>query len=214
MRYAKTDHEDGGEYVRLARSGGWGHVLGDEGGGYAIGLAAVKRTLTVLEEARLELREGVSVGGLEQAVLGMLRRADGTSVENVDMDNEKDIDLLSDLLIAHPTQSLKSRIASVAETVLIAASQNEASAVGIIDSQARFFVETTLARLINPKSPGYVPHEQSGLILAGSVMNHPRYQASFWEVLNERGVRFGYVESAGDAVSTGARYLASRAWGW
>lgn len=34
-------HEDG----RTARAGGWGHILGDEGSGYALGLAALRRCM-------------------------------------------------------------------------------------------------------------------------------------------------------------------------
>lgn len=195
MRYTRTD----GQYVRVARSGGWGHVLGDEGGGYAIGLQAVKHTLTTLEEMKLGLCEG-PLGQLDKKVLnhlGCVEPGDG------------DIDLLSELLVQHRTQSLKGRIAGVAAVVLNAA-ETEKTAAAIIDSQAQFYVDHTLSRLANPKSTSYIPPADSGLILSGSIMNNPGYKDLVVTKLAHRGIRFQYVESVNDAVSAGARYLSLR----
>lgn len=197
MRYTQKDEE----YVRVARSGGWGHILGDEGGGYAIGLQATKHTLTSLEERRLGLHEE-PLGLLEKKVLshfGYINTADGN------------VDLLTELLVQHPTQSIKSRIAGVAQVVL-GLVEEDGTAAGIIDSQAQIFVDNTLGRLVNPKCVGYAPPENSGLILSGSVMNNATYKASVLMKLASRGMQFQYVETVNDAVSTGATYLAAKAW--
>lgn len=197
MRYTRKDEE----YVRVARSGGWGHILGDEGGGYAIGLQAIKHTLTALEEKRLGLSEE-PLGGLEKKILrhfGYINTGDGN------------VDLLTELLVHHPTQSIKNRIAGVAEVLLGLVEENE-TAAGIIDSQAQIFVDNTLGRLLNPKCVGYAPPENSGLILSGSVMNNSTYKASVLMKLASRGIQFQYVETVNDAVLTGARYLAAKAW--
>lgn len=193
MRYTRANEG----YKRVARSGGWGHILGDEGGGYAIGLQAIKHTLTTLEEKNLGLYEG-PLGELEKRVLKRLGCHDSDSGK---------IDLLSELLAQQRMQNVKGRIAGVAEVVLNAAETHEAAAA-LVDSQSRFFVQRTLARLVNPKCGGYVPPENSGLVLTGSVMTNPYYKASILAKLEARGIRFLYVETVNDAVSTGARYLA------
>ncbi|KAJ5669925.1 N-acetylmuramic acid 6-phosphate etherase [Penicillium maclennaniae] len=53
MQY--TRNED--QHLRVARCGGWSHVLGDEGSGYTIGLDTIKHTLVALEEKIFGLRE-------------------------------------------------------------------------------------------------------------------------------------------------------------
>jgi N-acetylmuramic acid 6-phosphate etherase len=195
MRYARMD----GSYVRVARSGGWGHILGDEGGGYAIGLQAIKHTLTSLEERKLGLRQE-PLGELEKKVLTHLGCADP---------GDGNIDLLSELLVQNRTQSLKSRIAGVAEVVLNT-TETEKTAAAIVDSQARFFVEHTLGRLVDPKCGGYAPSEESGLILSGSIMKNSTYRASILTKLADKGASFKYVETVNDAVSTGASVLATK----
>lgn len=195
MRYTRID----GKYARVARSGGWGHVLGDEGGGYAIGLEGIKHTLTTLEERRLGLREG-PLGELEHRILHHLGCADS---------GDGNIDLLSELLVQHRTQNLKARIAGVAIYVLAAAEKDEAAAA-IVDSQTQFFVERTLRRLVSSKCDGYIPPEDSGLVLSGSVMSWPPYKDSILTKLAARGIQFQYVETANDAALTGAKLLATR----
>jgi Predicted N-acetylglucosamine kinase len=53
MRYKWA--EDERRYARSARSGGWGHMLGDQGGGYTIGMKAIQHTLGVFENITLGL---------------------------------------------------------------------------------------------------------------------------------------------------------------
>ncbi|RJE21743.1 glucokinase regulator family protein [Aspergillus sclerotialis] len=194
MRYTR----DVEEYVRVARSGGWGHVLGDEGSGYAIGLQAVKHTLTSLEEKRLGLcREPLGI--LEKKILYHFGPTDPS---------DGDLDLLARLLVQHPTQSIKSRIAGVAEIVLNSVEEDKAAAA-IVDSQASALIEKTLGRLVNPNCVGYTRPEESGLILSGSVMSNSTYKTLVLSRLENQGIQFQYVETVDDAVLTGARYLVS-----
>ena len=39
--------------IRVARAGGWGHLLGDEGAGYAIGRQAIRKALFSLDNIKL-----------------------------------------------------------------------------------------------------------------------------------------------------------------
>jgi glucosamine kinase len=68
-----------GESTRAWRAGGWGHVLGDEGSGYWLGVESIKAALrhreasgpaTALSEAALAFFEVESVEAMAQAVYG------------------------------------------------------------------------------------------------------------------------------------------------
>ncbi|KAH1281439.1 hypothetical protein KXX35_004272 [Aspergillus fumigatus] len=196
MRYNRS--VDGSEYSRVARSGGWGHILGDEGGGYAIGLEAIKYTLTVLEEMRLGICTE-PLGLLEQAVLKRLGCASC---------GPKQIDLLSEILVQQHKQTIKARIAGMAEVVLSLNGQNDTSSA-IVSRQLDYLASRTVGRLLDPACAGYIPTEHSGLILSGSILNNQAYQDQFLNVLAKSGAKFAYVERVSDAGLLGVRHLTS-----
>jgi N-acetylmuramic acid 6-phosphate etherase len=193
MRYAWTA---GSGYVRMARSGGWGHMLGDEGGGYSIGLETIKHTLLVLEEQTLRLRPEV-LGKFEYAVikqLGCAASKDGS------------IDILSDLLSEHHQETVKTRIAQMAETVLELASHDEV-AKAIVEGQTSHLVTKTLGRLTDPKSIDYAAPHGTVLVLAGGLMRNEGYQRALREQLDQRGLHFQEVHVVDDVAAAGAMFL-------
>lgn len=199
IRYAQD--ADGQTPRRIARSGGWGHLLGDEGAGYAIGRQAIRQALTSIENLKLH-RPSPTLSPLEQKIVAHFH---GSSLgKQYDVD---DIDLLSSVLAPTDEKSAKSRIAGVTQTVLNEAADGDAEAIAIVSDQASDFVDTTLARLLDPQSSGYVPPAQCGLILSGGVMLHKTYQDIFQAALEKRGIRFYYTESVADAASVGVEYL-------
>ncbi|GIK05046.1 hypothetical protein Aspvir_009145 [Aspergillus viridinutans] len=179
MRYNRSD--DGNEYSRVARSGGWGHILGDEGGGYAIGLEAIKYTLA-FEEAVLKRLGCVNCG-------------------------PKQIDLVSEILVQQHKQMIKSRIAGVAEVLSLNGQDDTAS--DIVGRQIDYLASRTVGRLLDPTCAGYVPTEHTGLIFSGSISNNQPYQDQFLHVLTKKGARFGYIESVSDAGLLGVNRLIS-----
>ncbi|GFF51897.1 N-acetylmuramic acid 6-phosphate etherase [Aspergillus udagawae] len=194
MRYNRSD--DGNEYSRVARSGGWGHILGDEGGGYAIGLEAIKYTLAVLEEMRLGIRIK-PLGRLEEAVLKGLGCATC---------GPKQIDLVSEILVQQHKQTIKSRIAGVAQVVLSMNGQDDTAST-IVGRQIDYLANRTVGRLLDPACAGYVPTERTGLILSGSILNNQPYQDQFLDVLKKKGARFAYIERVSDAGLLGVKHL-------
>ncbi|KAJ5613373.1 hypothetical protein N7510_006567 [Penicillium lagena] len=186
-------------FVRVARSGGWGHLLGDEGGGYAIGLEAIKHTLVVLEEIALGLRTQ-EFGELEEGVVQQLGcRAIADS----------NIDLLNAVLCHRSDKSVKARISTIAQTVLNLAGFNE-TATAIVENQVAFLVNNTFVRLFDPRCREYTPPEECELVLSGGVMRHAEYQKALQRRLADRGLRFRSTEIVDDAASAGARYLIER----
>ncbi|KAL4995374.1 hypothetical protein BDV10DRAFT_196743 [Aspergillus recurvatus] len=210
MRYTTT--EAGREPTRTARSGGWGHLLGDEGGGYSIGLEAIKHTLTVCEETRLGLRPGrdndndndsMKLGRLEHAVLqhfGISQYPSPGGTMNPD--------LLSEVLRGQQGESasIKSRIAAVAQ-LLVNLAPEDATAMAIVTSQVKALVDTVLGRLLDPRSATAVAHEKTGLILSGGVLRHELYRGLVLQRLAEKDIQFAYVETVTDAAALGAKCL-------
>lgn len=201
MRYSRNSNE--ATPSRIARSGGWGHLLGDEGAGYAIGKQAIRQVLSSLEDMKLGL--GTSTLSLmEREVVSFFNGS--LRLEN---DDHREFDLLSKVLIASDERSTKTRIARVAQIVLTALASGDSQAKNIISREVLFFVDNTLSRLLDPQSHGYVDPSHNGLILSGSVMLHDAYQTIFHQALAERGIQFAYIEAVPDAALVGAEYLLS-----
>ena len=192
MRY--TRNED--RYVCVARSGGWGHILGDEGGGYSIGLDAIKHTLVALEEKTLGLRDDLDE--FEHAIIKQLgcHAADDGS-----------IDLLTNILSQQRTQSIKPRIAGVAETVLkLTLAPGNKTAMAIAESQV-FRLVNTLSRLVDSRCSSYVAPEETEIVLAGGLMKNERYRQALQQQFARRGWYFRRVHVVDDVAAAGAQSL-------
>ncbi|KAJ5513734.1 hypothetical protein N7463_003286 [Penicillium fimorum] len=194
MRYKWA--EDQQRYARAARSGGWGHMLGDQGGGYAMGMKAIQHTLGVFEDITLGLNK---TGGdeLSKAVAEKL----GCQVSE-----SANIDLLNNILAQNHSQGVKSRIASIAPVVLDLMDKNKIAAA-IVSSQVALLVGDTLARLVKPQATGYQPSEASVLVLAGGLMKNERYRATFEKQLDAHKLYFKGTVVVEDAARSGATYL-------
>lgn len=194
MRYSA---EPGKDSTRTARSGGRGHFLGDEGGGYSIGLDAVKHTLAVCDEVRLGLRpDEPEFGQLEQAIL-----------QHFSLSKSRDMDLLSEVLSGQDGETVKMRIAAVARLVLDLA-PHDTTVMGIASSRAKALADTVLGRLIDPRSSTALEPEKTGLVLSGGVLMQETYRELVLERLAGKGIRFAYVEVVADAAALGAQCLA------
>ncbi|KAJ5720659.1 uncharacterized protein N7483_008593 [Penicillium malachiteum] len=195
IRYNWSDNKS---YNCVARAGGWGHLLGDEGGGYSIGLEAVRHTLDILEQRKLGLGPN-NLSGFDQAVLDKL----GCSFGNND-----DIDLLSEILSQRGTQSAKARIAGLAETV--SELEDEKIAQAIIDQQGSAIVSKTLGRLVDPRSSGYVAPEETELVLVGGLFKNKIYQQKIQQILAHKGLKFRGIQVVYNVAGMVAKYMVSQ----
>ncbi|KAJ5589717.1 hypothetical protein N7450_003689 [Penicillium hetheringtonii] len=193
MRY--TWSEDQG-YVRVARSGGWGHILGDEGGGYSIGLEAIRHTLSMLEERAL----GLNPHNMHELEIAVTEKLGGSTAEN------GNADILTELLSRQEAQSIKTRIAGIAETVLRLAPSND-TAKAIVDDQVTRLVTKTLGRLVNHQCDSFSPVEESELVLTGGLSKNDLYQASLRRELDHWGLRFQAIRFVEDVAEATARCL-------
>lgn len=191
MRFGWSQEQE--RYTRSARSGGWGHMLGDEGGGYSIGMLAIQHTMEVFENITLGLDNNGDE--LSKAVAERLGCADSRSAS-----------LLNNILAQ--TRGMKSRIASVAQVVLELMDKNE-TAAAIVNSQVEKLVGGTLARLVKPQSIGYQPSEGTVLVLAGGLMKSDKFRAVLDQQLDLHKFCFQRTVVVEDAAYVGARYLTS-----
>lgn len=193
MRYV-WEQDQG--YARVARSGGWGHILGDEGGGYSIGREAIKHTLAILEERSLGINSQ-ELGNLELAV-----------IKKLECPTEEDgsIDILTEILSRQDAHSIKTRIAGVAETVLGLASNND-TAKEIVEDQVIRLVDNTLGRLMDPRCNSFSAPEESELVLTGGLMKNNSYQAALRRHLERRQLRFREIRLVEDVAETVAKHL-------
>lgn len=194
MRYKWA--EDQQRYTRSARSGGWGHMLGDQGGGYTIGLKAIQHTLGVFEDITLGLDK---TGGDEfsKAVAEKL----GCQVSE-----STSIDMLNNILGQTHSQGVKARIASIAPVVLNFMNKSE-TATDIVSSQVALLVGEALGRLVKPQATGYQPPEASVLVLAGGLMKNERYRATFEKQLDTNRLYFRGTVVVEDVARSGVTYL-------
>lgn len=141
------------------RAGGWGHLLGDEGSGYQIGLLTLQ---TVMKSH-------------DQVLPPTLLTAFVCEAWNLSHITE-----LRTLIYHLPFE--KKRIASVAKSCIEAAELNDALAQGIITSQAISLADSTIALLhSNP------PLQGEDIILSGSIFIHsPLFRNSFIEKIKFR----------------------------
>ena len=195
MSYAR---DKDGSLERTSRAGGWGHLLGDDGGGYGIGREALRRSLLASDTHRVR---GSPLPPLPEAVL-----------RHFNAQHPAGSDLLSAVLVPDPalhqaegaTQATTRRIASVAKVVLARAASGD-------DEDARRIVESgtaSLAQLVAllVESQGLAP-ARCGLVLAGGLMQDARYRQGLVDAVEKQLGVFGKVEIVEQPAVDGARFL-------
>ena len=172
----------------LARAGGWGHILGDEGSGYAIGTAALRAIMcafdgrgpaTVLTEAVLAHWSLVGPADL----VGRVYREDAGTAE----------------------------IAGIARLVDAAAAAGDRVAVGVLREAGRDLALTAVAVVQRLGLPAPTPCAIAG----GVIVNGTWARAAFLAAADESGLRFDPItpvtEPALGAVRLARSLLFSRA---
>jgi N-acetylmuramic acid 6-phosphate etherase len=185
----------------IARSGGWGHLLGDEGAGYSIGREAIRHALCSIDEFHLGLKKTPPTS-LVKRVISLFNDSSPLPEEGSLV-----MDLLTQVLLGGDNQLAKSRIARAAQIVLDAAEEKDGEASEILSTQISALIDGTLSRLLNPQSHGYVHPSRCGIILAGGALLHREYQNLFHSRLAAKSIKFAYVETVSNAALMGAEYL-------
>ena len=221
----------GGEPIpqEIARIGGWGWILGDEGGGFHIGREAIRQLLRQHEAAVLsgspllppsddpntyDLRTRVlSLYGVKSApeLLALIHDADPP--EGLDSSSA------GTSLPLHRTIPREKRLSQLAPLVIRAAF-GESEGKGGGDPLAISVLKATseelagqIALLLEPPTgptssiPLAIRAKTSLLVFGGSLVGIPKYRDFVLEALKSRGHEFAGVEHVSNAAETGGHVI-------
>ncbi|KAH0846518.1 hypothetical protein AYO21_10130 [Fonsecaea monophora] len=197
---AMAFQRQGNGFVRSGRSGGWGHLLGDDGSGFDIGRQAVRLALSAVDEFNnrslhrsLDDDKPFAPTALVQRIFDSFCLNDPT---------QPTLDLLSSVLSSASEMEKKKQIAQVARLVI------DASAV---DVQAKNIVQkavNSLVRLLDPLiRSGQIDLSTSSLVLAGGLMQSPVFVDAFKEALHVAEFSFRNIEVVNQPAILGAQHL-------
>ncbi|KAA8915761.1 hypothetical protein TRICI_002089 [Trichomonascus ciferrii] len=188
----------------LARAGGFGHMLGDEGSGYWIGLEGIKEVLRANQQAEISkatttATSGESgdgwLGGWQVAVLDALGCAPGPSLH---------LELIHALDNFAPAS--KTRVASLSRHVFRGAYEDhEPSAAAITKRAAKH-----LAQVVEPlctAQGGLIDPSTSALLMSGSLLLVDTFRN---DVLQALPYAFKTVHVIPDTAATAAAAAAKK----
>lgn len=168
---------------QTARAGGWGYLLGDEGGGYQIGLAALKVVAKSVDGRGPETR-------LQSLILHVL-----------DLDDPRAL-----IRYVYHHESKRKQIAALSKLVFDAAEYDDQAAREILQQAVKELAELVQAVV----SRLHFANENYALALTGGVLLQQReYRVSLLEHLHSVGQEPASVACVDDA-SLGAIRLAVR----
>ncbi|KAJ6441461.1 glucokinase regulator family protein [Purpureocillium lavendulum] len=176
------------EAVQVGRTGGWGHLVGDEGSAFHIGQQALRTVLASLEE--------------NQGATRSLSRLEAAVVRHLDCEPK---DVLSTVL-GSGRDLPKHRIGAIAKVVTelgFAPVDPDPQALSILHDAA-----SCLARLVSPLSSERICDPgKSILVLSGALMNVKPYRELVLERCSTLGLCFRKTITIEDASAYGAEFL-------
>lgn len=215
----REDPETGAP-LELARFGGWGWILGDEGGGFHVGREAVRHLLREREMATLNGTELVEAtdDSLRKQVLDLFGVS--SAPELLALIHDPDPIVEEAPKGGHPhTHRLiarEKRLSQLSPYVFRAAFEhNDPLALGVLRSTSEALAEQVVM-LLRPDSSSddqthprlAVKASEAVVCFGGSLVGVQRYQSMVLESLQKRGHFFKHVEFVENASKTGAKGLA------
>jgi len=215
---ASFQREPSGALSELARTGGWGWILGDEGGGFHVGRETMRQMMHDAARSSLGM-EPSPPSSLKAKVLEQFGIHDVENAPEVlpvvhlpelSPAPEASASVPSYLLVAR-----EKRLSQLAPLVFEAAFKDRdpfalsvlrACAAGLADQIAMLCREPGEDPNLKPR--GFEARE-GVLCYGGSLVGIEDYRALIHEALAERGHVFKYVEFVDDAAAVGAVGLAS-----
>lgn len=198
--------------VEIARVGGWGWLLGDEGGGYDVGRETLRQILLVHDKASVsgsplpksKLIENIlQIFGVDNVmeILGGVYRPDPSPSATVGPGQEKSLHNLA----------REKRISSLSPLVFEAAfDHNDPFALNVLKTVVDHLASQIVVLLEEaPSSSGKVVKAAESVVsFGGSLVGVEKYRNLLLSNLAQRGHSFRHVIFIDDAAATGAVGLA------
>lgn len=211
---AATFKESEGKFVELGRIGGWGWILGDEGGGFHVGREAIRQIL--LEH------DAASTGGPQrpesELTTQVLKRFGITDIMEIlpiihlpDPSSNKQLSPDSPAYLFMPKEK---RLSSLSPLVFNAAFEHgDQLALNILRTCAKELASQIVVLLHDGTSsaPRAVKASDTVICFGGSLVGIEAYRKLILDDLAQRGHIFRHVEFVQDPAGVGATGLASAA---
>lgn len=210
---ASFSEGEGGALTELGRTGGWGWILGDEGGGFHVGREAIRQIITEADIASVE-RPSPTVDNGKRTLREQILECFGLT----------DVyDLLTVIHLPDPSPSApitdkeppaylliprEKRLSQLAPLVFSSAFEDgDTLALNVLRTTAGTLVDQ-LSMLLRPNAPRAVRADDSVICFGGSLVGVLKYRELVLEALKKKGHVFKHVEFVGDAAAVGAKGLA------
>ncbi|KAK7691717.1 hypothetical protein QCA50_005117 [Cerrena zonata] len=203
---------EAGGLKELGTVGGWGWILGDEGGGFHVGREAIRQMLTEVDVASIEgappplnngrptLRDRVlEFFGVTHVydLLTVIHFPDPTPSHPI-----ADKETPAYLLLAR-----EKRLSQLAPLVFSSAFEDgDPLALNVLRTTAGTVVDQ-LSILLRPNTPRGVSADDSVICFGGSLVGIEKYRQLVLDQLKEKGHVFKHVEFVADAAAVGAKGL-------
>ncbi|KAK5164507.1 uncharacterized protein LTR77_009713 [Saxophila tyrrhenica] len=202
MRYRLAD----GRCVRIARAGGWGALLGDEGSGFDVGRKAIR--LALQEQDVVESTHGPKNGAVKDPLHELLTSHFRSKGASQDQHNLLDRVLVEPSGSAASPSDTKRRVAACAQLVLDSIDSSPQARM-IVDSAAADL--GNLARASCSRSDG--AKEDRVLVLAGGLMHSTHFRKELVSRLVADGIASpGRIAVMTDLATSGALHMVQERW--
>ncbi len=205
---AASFKDSNGKLEELGRVGGWGWILGDEGGGFHVGREAVRQILIEHDTASVmaapprasvlkdRVLEAFSVKSVPEILTEVHVPDPSTTIANIPH---------------HLTMPREKRLSSLAPLVFKAAFEDhDALALDVLQTSSGL-IASEIALLLGqstPEAPRLVNPSEAVISFGGSLVGQEKYRKMVLDHLAKKGHVFRYVEFVDDAAATGAIGLA------
>ncbi|KAJ8076863.1 hypothetical protein AAF712_000460 [Marasmius tenuissimus] len=203
----------------LGRIGGWGWILGDEGGGFSVGREAVRQILNRNDRDSVKAPGSIppaKEGSLEYRILKFFSCNTVMDVLNeVHAPNpgSEQSNPHAQLKAPHLALVREKRLSSLSPLVFAAAFENkDPEALQVLQLCAGMLADQIAVLVGEPtdEKPGLVTANNSLLSFGGSLVGHEGYRKMVLDALAAKGIVFRRIEFVDDAAASGALALAAQ----
>lgn len=204
---------DGVGLKEMGRVGGWGWILGDEGGGFSVGREAIRQILIESDIASVEGAHNAPLARnstLTKAILELYGITDVFELLTVIHlpDPSSSVVALDPKIPLYAQIVREKRLSQLAPLVFKAAFEDkDPIAITVLKTCSRILVDQ-ICILLRPDAPKGVKASNGVLCFGGSLVGIEVYRNMILDQLKERGHVFKHVEFVDDAAAVGAKGLA------